>query len=160
MSSKRGPFCSIGILAAIRTIMIQSIRICQTTLVKPPSSGVSLGAAMGATIIVCVFGWKLRVTVEKINAKINARCIFSTRDMDVEMSLSGLFACLAPCKGIQDGLGFWIPSRGFRFRCQRNLDYWLQSLVGSGLLVIFSKAHDCRFHELKFPWFWNQDYHT
>ena len=65
------------------------------------------------------------------------------------MSLSGLFACLDPCKGIQDSLGFWIPSRGFMFRWQRNLDFGLQSLVGSALLVIFSNAQDCGFHKQK-----------
>ena len=58
-------------------------------------------------------------------------------DVDGAMSLSRLFACLVPCEGIQDSLGFWIPSRGFRipatgfrFRCQWNLDSGLQSLVG------------------------------
>ena len=78
---------------------------------------------------------------------------FSTVDMDVEKSLSGLFACLDPCKGIQDSLGFWILSRGFRFRCQRNLDFGFQSLVGSGLFLIFSNVQDCGFHEQKFPGF-------
>ena len=65
-----------------------------------------------------------------------------TIDLDGAMFLSRLFACLVPCKGIQDSLGFWIPSRGFRipatgfrFRCQWILDSGLQSLVGSRYFV-------------------------
>ena len=84
----------------------------------------------------------------------------STIDLDGAMSLSGLFACLAPCKGIQDSLGFWIPSggfripaTGFRFRCQWNLDSRLQSLVGSRLLVIFSEALDSGPQKQRFPGF-------
>ena len=47
---------------------------------------------------------------------------FSTVDMDVEKSLSGLFACLDPCKGIQDSLGRGIPDTGYQILCQWNLD--------------------------------------
>ena len=30
--------------------------------------------------------------------------------------------CIAPLKGIQGSLGFWIPRHGFRIICQWNLD--------------------------------------
>ena len=40
------------------------------------------------------------------------------------------YNCFAPCKEIQDSLGFWILRRGFRILCQWNLDSGFQSFVG------------------------------
>ena len=37
---------------------------------------------------------------------------------------------VAPRKGIQDSLGFWIPGTEFRFLCQWDLDSGFQSLEG------------------------------
>ena len=49
-------------------------------------------------------------------------------------------------KGIRDILGFWMPRGGFRIPCSRfwilcqwNLDYGLQSLVGSVFLELYSR---------------------
>ena len=37
---------------------------------------------------------------------------------------------VAPRKGIQDSLGFWIPGTEFRFLCEWDLDSGFQSLEG------------------------------
>ena len=37
---------------------------------------------------------------------------------------------VAPYKGLQDSLGFWIPRQGFQILCQWNLDSGFQALEG------------------------------
>ena len=50
---------------------------------------------------------------------------------------------ITPCKGIYDGLGFWIPSRGDRIPglCQQNLYSEFQLMVGFGFLLLYSGFH-------------------
>ena len=48
---------------------------------------------------------------------------------------------IAPCKGIQDSLGFWVPVPGFRILCQWNLDSGFQSLLDSGFPELYSGFH-------------------
>ena len=58
-------------------------------------------------------------------------------ELKLRDSLNNTSPVFAPCKGIQNSLGFWIPHHWFRipftwFRilCQLNLDSGFQSLVG------------------------------
>ena len=48
---------------------------------------------------------------------------------------------IAPCKEIQDSLGFWVPVPGFRIICQWNLDSGFQSLSDSGFPELYSGFH-------------------
>ena len=48
---------------------------------------------------------------------------------------------IAPCKGIQDSLGFWVPVPGFRILCQWKLDSGFQSLSDSGFPELYSGFH-------------------
>ena len=66
------------------------------------------------------------------------------------------FICLAPCKGIQHSLRFWIPRRGFH-RDSRysgflsfsvDLVFWIPIL--SGIQVSFSCMYS-EFHKPNFP---------
>ena len=43
------------------------------------------------------------------------------------------YRTIAPCKGVQDSLEFWIPRRQFRILCQWNLD--------SGFISLDSRFH-------------------
>ena len=77
------------------------------------------------------------------------------------------FRQVAPCKEIQDTLGFWFPRHGyrilgakFRILCQVNLDSGFQSLLGFRIFfscIPDSKAQDSRFHKQKFPGSRNMD---
>ena len=67
---------------------------------------------------------------------------------------------VAPCKGIKDTLGFWIPRRGFRipatgFRSLSvELGLWISIVSGSPdflSCIPDSKAQDSRFHKHIFP---------
>ena len=69
----------------------------------------------------------------------------------------------APCKGIQDSLGFWISHRGFRIPgswfqyLSLELGFWIP--VVSGILdslscIPDSKDQDSGFHKQKFLGFW------
>ena len=78
-------------------------------------------------IIVDIFGWKLQVTTEKSHSLIMAHSQILQRDLFVrrlsiyQVRISRWISRwiwssdfgVTPCKGIQDGLGFWIPRRGF-----------------------------------------------
>ena len=70
---------------------------------------------------------------------------------------------VAPCKGIQDSLGFWISHRGFRIPgswfqyLSLELGFWIP--VVSGILDSLSrfpdsKDQDSGFHKQKFLGFW------
>ena len=67
---------------------------------------------------------------------------------------------VAPCKGIEDTLGFWIPRRGFRipatgFRSLSvELGLWISIVSGSPdflSCIPNSKAQHSRFHKQNFP---------
>ena len=67
---------------------------------------------------------------------------------------------VAPCKGIKDTLGFWIPRRGFRipgtgFRSLSvELGLWISIVSGSPdflSCIPNSKAQHSRFHKQNFP---------
>ena len=68
----------------------------------------------------------------------------------------------SPCKGIQDGLGFWIPRRGFWIsRWQISVfvgGTWIQIAIVGGIpnsliCIPDSKAQDMGFHKKIFPRF-------
>ena len=76
---------------------------------------------------------------------------------------------VAPRKGIQDSLGFWIPGCGFRIPGtgvqSLSVDYgfWIPILSGipdSFSCILDSKAQDSRFHKHKFHRFRNPDFLT
>ena len=74
--------------------------------------------------------------------------------------LNGFNSGFAPCKGIQDSLGFWIPRHGFRIpgtgfqSLSVELGFWIP--IASGVadsLSCFadSKTRDSGFHKETFP---------
>ena len=77
-----------------------------------------------------------------------------------------LLAHIAPCKEIQDSLGFWILRCGFRIpgtgfqSLSVELGFWIPIVSGipeSLSCIPDSKTHDSGFHEQKFPRFRNLD---
>ena len=75
-----------------------------------------------------------------------------------------LIRLIAPCKGIQDNPGFWIPRRGLRipvFVQSVELGFQIPSSIqcDSGFLscILDSEAQDSGFHEQKFPAFQKSD---
>ena len=75
-----------------------------------------------------------------------------------------LIRLIAPCKGIQDSPGFWIPRRGLRipvFVQSVELGFQIPSAIqcDSGFLscILDSESQDCGFHKEKFPGFQKPD---
>ena len=71
-------------------------------------------------------------------------------------------ANLAPCKGIQDSLGFWIPHHGFGIPGSLSVVLEFRIPIVSGIpdslnCILDSKAQDSGFHKQKFPGFTNPD---
>ena len=74
--------------------------------------------------------------------------------------LNGFNSGFAPCKGIQDSLGFWIPRHGFRIlgtgfqSLQVKLGFWIPivSRIPDSLSCFAdSKTRDSGFHKQTFP---------
>ena len=60
---------------------------------------------------------------------------------------------IAPCKGVQDSLGFWIPSCGFRIPDSR-FQISLSLSVEFAVILDSNRQWDSGFHEPNYPGFW------